>query len=146
MSRIIEISAIAILLFVSPAFAVDLSVDQTARILMPDGKTPKMMCDAWSEANPPACTHKIEATVGSVIQNALEATLADPSGRGADPSNGKAGNLAIRSYGAASFQFKLDEIQMILSRVERSGMDPVTIARMQQILEPEKADDGKLKP
>ena len=141
MSRIIEIMIATALLFASPALAVDLSVDQTARILMTDGKTPKMMCDAWSDANPPACTHKIEETVGGVIQNALEATLADPSGHGADPNNGKAGNLAIRSYGAASFQFKLDEIQMILSRVERSGMDPVTIARMQQILEPGKPDN-----
>lgn len=130
----------AALLLASPALAVDLSVDQTAQILRPDGKTPMTTCDAWSDATPPVCTHKSPATVGEVIQDVLVATLADPSGRGSDPGNAKAGNLAIRFYGQPVITPKIDEIQLILARVDRV-MDPVTIARMHQILEPGKPDN-----
>lgn len=129
--------ALIFTMLASPAFAVDLTVDQTQTIFMPDGKTPKMTCDAWSEGNPPVCQHQIPATVGSVIQDVLTAQLIDPSGRGQDPTNAKSGNLAIRIYGEPKPILKADEITMILARVDRME-DPVTIARMHEFLEPSK--------
>jgi hypothetical protein len=133
--------AALLVLFTSPAFAVDLTVDQTAQILMPNGK-PKMACDVVSDDNPPKCTHQVPATVGSTIQEACIAALTDASGRGSDAGNAKAGNLAIRFYGQSSISPTHEESTLILSRVDRIE-DPVTIARMHEFLEPAAKDAPK---
>ena len=119
------------------AFAVDLTVNQKQPILMPDGKTPMLVCDEWSTDAKPVCNRKSPKTVGVIIQDVLTAQLIDPQTHGQDSTNAKSGALAIRLYGVDAPTLKLDEISLILGRVDKTE-DPVTIARMHEILEPEK--------
>lgn len=123
--------AIAMML-TAPALAVDLSIDQDQQILMPN-KAPKMVCDTQDDAG--KCTHTIPVTVGIVTQSVLIAALADPSGRQPDPASAKAGALAIRIYGQQHPTLSHEEYELILSRVDRT-QDPITIARMHELLEP----------
>lgn len=131
----------ALCVFTTSAWAVDLSIDQDQQILLPDSK-PKVVCDAQDDSTPPKCTHTISLTVGTVIQSVLVAALADPSGRGSDPGNAKSGNLAIRIYGQQHPTLKIEDITLILARVDRT-QDPITIARMHEFLEPSKSADAK---
>ena len=124
------------LLIASPAFAIDLSIDQTAPILMPDGKTPVTNCVKIDVNNPRKCAETINETVGSVIQDVLTTSLVDPSGRSPDPSNTKAGLAAFQLYGKATVTLTKDQYDLIIARMERVIMSPVTIARMHQFLEP----------
>lgn len=133
--------AVALMCLVArSAFAVDLTIDQNAPILMPSGK-PRMECEA--PTMPPETTcHLIPATVGSVIQAVLVTPLSDPSGRSSDPGNAKSGNLAIRLYGVEKPTLKLEEATLILARVDRVA-DPVTIARMHEALDPAAREQAK---
>lgn len=119
----------------SSALAVDLTVNQKLPIMAPDGKTPLMACDEWTDDPKPICKHRSPRTVGEIIQEVCVAQLLDPQTRGQHATNAKSGALAIRLYGAESPALKIDEIKMVLTRVDMA-MDPVTIARMHEILEP----------
>lgn len=124
------------------ALAVDLSLDQSKPILMPDGKTQALYCDAWSSDPKPICQHQSPKTVGSVIQGVMLAQFASPQGMGQDPSNAKSGAIAIRVYDVPKPVLKLPELTLILERVDR-GEDPITIARMHEFLEPLLAEPAK---
>lgn len=124
----------ALLASVSIAQAVDLHIDQNAILYEADGKTPLMLCD------PPVQKCTTIATVGSTIQFVLGIGLPDSSGRGgADPTNPKAGALAIRIYNKPKPELKPDEITMILSRADRI-LGPIMDARLHQVLSPDESD------
>ncbi len=128
------IVAAFLLLQTASAFAVNLTVDQTQRILAPDNKTEMTMCDP-DPAAPAGCVKRVPATIGGVIQVVLTVQLIDPQTRSQDAGNVKSGIIAFETFGKPSVTLKLDEIHLILDRVDRSE-DPVTIARMHQFLEP----------
>lgn len=136
MKRII-VSVMALCVFpCAGAFAVDLTVDQKQPVLMPDGKSSAMICDDWSSDDKPVCKHKAAKTVGDVIQEVLSAQLIDPQTHGQDATNIKSGAIAIRLYGIDRPTLRPDDIPLILARVDKTE-DPITIARMHQILAPE---------
>jgi hypothetical protein len=127
----------------SPALAVDLTVDQTQPILSADGTTQKWVCGEWTGGDKPPCLHKDMMTLGSVIQDVLVTPLSDPSGRTADPNNAKAGSLAIRVYGKDKYVMSLDDIKLIMDRARRLVTDPIALARMEQYLEPPATTEEK---
>ena len=132
----IFIIAIVAALVSEPAFAVDLTVDQTQPILSVDSKTQKWACTELSDATPHTCLRKDTVTLGSLIQDVLTYPLSDATGRASDPTTAKAGSLAIRAYGKDKFVMTLDEIKMVMERAKRIITDPVAMARMEQFLEP----------
>jgi len=110
-----------------PAFAVDLSVDMTTKILMPDG-TPKPTCLKNAD-DQKSCARTGDMTVGNLIQQLLTASIPN------DPDAGKAGVLALGVYGKDKVSISHEDQLLILRRADKT-FDPMIIARLKQVLEP----------
>lgn len=113
----------------SGAQAMDLSVDQTKPILLPDGTQKPRECMKIAEDAGKGCAKWFEFTVGGVMQFVL---LVGSQG---DQENGQAGALAIRVYGKPSVTLTHEDAILVLKRVDKF-MDPITIARMHETLAP----------
>ena len=110
----------------SIGFAVDLTVDQTAKVFMPDGKTVKKIC---AEDDGVKCVKFADVTIGSAIQMVL--TMPIPN----DPDNGKAGMIAFLLYGKDRPAIKHEDSLLILRRADKIN-DPVVIGRIREALSP----------
>jgi len=120
---------VAAFLFSSPAFAVDLTVDQTAKIFMPDGVTVKKLCLENSEDGK-SCARLEEMTVGNTIQSILAMPIPN------DPDSARAGALAISLFGKDHPVIKHEDQLLILKRADKVS-DPVMVARLHEILDPQ---------
>lgn len=116
-------------LFAAPAFAVDLTVDQTAKILMPDSVTVKKICLENSDDGK-SCARLEEMTVGNAIQSLLAMPIPN------DPDSARAGALAISLYGKDRPLIKHEDQLLILKRADKVP-DPVMVARLHEILDPQ---------
>lgn len=128
MKRVGSIPLLAILMasITWPAFAVDLTVDLTAKILMPDG-SPKKICLEISAEN--KCTRTADATVGNTIQQLMQMVISG------DQDAGRAGALGIALYGKDHQAIKHEDQLLILKRAEKTS-DPMLIARLKEVLAP----------
>src|SRR5271170_8306485 len=115
-------------LFSLPAFAVDLTVDQTAKILMPDGVTVKKICLENSDDGK-SCVSLAEMTIGNTIQSILAMPIPN------DSDNARAGALAISLYGKERPMIKHEDQILILKRADKVA-DPVMVARLHEALDP----------
>lgn len=112
------------------AFAVDLSVDMTTKILMPDG-TPKKLC-LQNADDQKSCARTGDMTVGNIIQQLLTSPIPN------DTDAGKAGVLALLVYGKDKVSISHEDQLLILRRADKT-FDPMIIARLKQVLEPTEA-------
>jgi hypothetical protein len=119
---------------ITPAFAVDLSIGLTEKILTADGLA-KKECMESDPANPSACKTFRDLTVGIVAIEAL--SYPDQSIKG--DAAARNGALAIKLAGKDSVELTLDEATQIKTQVGKF-FDPVTVARMWAILEPRKSE------
>lgn len=119
---------LAACLFAAPALAVDLTVDQTVKILMPDGVTVKKICLENSEDGK-SCVKFVDMTVGNAIQSLLAMPIPN------DPDSARAGALAISLYGKDHPAIKHEDELLILKRADKVP-DPVMVARLHEILDP----------
>lgn len=127
------ILSLAFLCLTSPAWAVDLSVDLSTKILTADGQQ-KKECTEADTANPAKCANTRDLTVGIIAMEALSA--ADQTIKG--DAAAKNGALAIKLATAKDkVELSLDEIQAIKSQVGKF-FDPVTVSRVWSVLEPKK--------
>jgi hypothetical protein len=127
MSQVFKFGLIWVSLLTGVAFAVDLSVDMTTKILMPDG-TPKKIC-LQNADDQKSCARTGDMTVGNIIEQLLTASIPN------DPDAGKAGALAILVYGKDKVPISHEDQLLILRRADKS-FDPMIIARLKEVLEP----------
>lgn len=128
LKRIFVAGAFALL--TAPAYAVDLTVDLSTPI-MTATNTQKLLCMKPNEKNPNVCDEMVPMTIGNFATTVL--SMSDSTFTGDQKAH--AGALAITLAGTQKHAFTLEEATLLKRQVDKFA-DPVTDARIRQILDP----------
>lgn len=129
-----------VVLLSSPIFAVDLTVDMKAKVLMPDGKTVQQVCREPS-VDQKSCARSSDETIDEIVQGVLLTQIQSAPNQ-PDLDSGKAGALAIRIYGKDRPSLTHEESVMILKRGDKV-LRPLENARLHEAIEPVPTADAK---
>jgi hypothetical protein len=137
--RVFIIYGLCMACMTSPAFAMDLTVELSAPVLLQDNRTKKEMCITQPEPGQ-KCADKRAETLGDLVQFVLQTPV--PAGPNQpDIESFKAGSLGARIYDKDRPAVRLDEAQMILRRADKLSppLLPIEVFRLHEAFEPTKS-------